>query len=372
MAKSNTEDFIRKAKVVHGEKYGYGKVVYKIAHTKVIISCSHHGDFLQTPANHLSGAGCPICSGKAKSNTEDFIRKAKVVHGEKYGYENALYKNAYTKVIISCKRHGDFLQSPNRHLSGDGCPICAVVQSQSNTEEFVQKAEKVHGDKYTYGKVVYKTNKIKVIISCSHHGDFLQTPANHLSGAGCPICSGKAKSNTEDFIRKAKVVHGEKYGYGKVVYKIAHTKVIISCPHHGDFLQVPNDHLSGSGCPICGGIQSTYNYYREPTLLYYIYFPTLNIYKIGITVERIGVARRFSRDKIQFIVVSTRRFADGIEAYEIEQLLHRKYKKFKYTETEPLIGGNSELFAIPYEELQDVYETFNVLTGHKKELNNED
>ena len=308
MRKSNTESFIQKAKVVHGDRYGYDKVMYRTSKTKVIITCPHHGGFLQEPTSHLAGTGCPTCGGTCKSNTESFIRKSKAVHGEKYGYENVLYKNAYTKVIISCP----------------------------------------------------------------HHGNFGQKPQDHLKGQGCQICGGTCKSTTEDFIRKAKKVHGNKYTYDKVVYKIAHTKVIIGCKRHGDFLQTPNRHLSGDGCPICGSIQSAYSYYREPTLLYYIYFPTLNIYKIGITVERIGVAKRFANDKIQFIVVSTRRFADGIEAYEIEQLLHRKYKKFKYTETEPLIGGNSELFAIPYEELQDVYETFNVLTGHKKELNNED
>ena len=304
-----TGQFVEKAKAVHGDRYGYDEVVYKTAHTKVIIGCNRHGTFEQMPQDHLRGKGCSICSGNRRSTTKDFTRKAKKVHDGKYAYDKVMYKNAYTKVIITCPYHGDFGQTPHSHLSGYGCQVCSVILRSSSTESFIRKAREVHGNKYTYDKVVYKTNKIKVIITC---------------------------------------------------------------PKHGDFLQVPTNHLSGSGCLICGGIQSAYSYYREPTLLYYIYFPTLNIYKIGITVERIGVAKRFKQDKIQFITVSTRLFQDGIEAYELEQLLHRKYKKFEYTKTEPLIGGgNSELFAIPYEELKDVYETFNALTGHKKELNNE-
>ena len=235
------------------------------------------------------------------------------------------------------------------------------------TEEFIQKAQEVHGT-YEYDKVVYVNSSTKVIITCQKHGDFEQTPNNHLAGQGCQICSGKAKSNTEDFVQKAKKVHGTKYGYDKVVYKTNKTKVIITCQKHGNFEQTPNSHLKGAGCPTCGDIQSARTYYREPTILYYIYFPTLNIYKIGITLERIGVAKRFANDNIPFVIISTRLFTDGIEAYELEQLLHRKYKRFKYTETEPLIGGgNSELFAVPYAELEDVYETFNALTGHNKE-----
>ena len=236
------------------------------------------------------------------------------------------------------------------------------------TEDFVSKAKTLHGTKYAYDNVMYRNSRTDISISCPQHGDFWQRPNHHLSGRGCPACgqetsASKTRSNTIDFVSKAKTLHGTKYAYDNVMYRNSRTKVLITCQKHGNFRQTPNDHLKGQGCPACGQ-EAAHSYYHEPTILYYTYLPTLDVYKIGITLERIGIAKRFANDKIPLIIISTRLFADGIEAYEIEQLLHYKYQRFQYTESKPLIGGNSELFAIPYEELKDVYETFTALKGH--------
>ena len=128
---------------------------------------------------------------------------------------------------------------------------------RKTTEQFIEKARAVHGDKYDYSKVVYLGNKEKVNIICPDHGEFAQIPSNHTSNKrGCPEC-GKNKlkeakrKTTEQFIEEARAVHGDKYDYSKVVYFDSHTDVIIICPDHGEFPQAPATHLANSGCIKC-------------------------------------------------------------------------------------------------------------------------
>lgn len=94
-------------------------------------------------------------------------------------------------------------------------------------------------------------SNVKVTITCPIHGDFKQTPAMHLSGNGCPLCAPNKKLTTEDFVERANVLHENKYDYSKVDLKTTHEKVMITCPTHGDFKQTPSSHLSGRGCPLC-------------------------------------------------------------------------------------------------------------------------
>lgn len=123
------------------------------------------------------------------------------------------------------------------------------------TEIFIEKAKLTHGDKYDYSKVNYTNNSTKVTIICPMHGEFLQAPANHYK-SGCIKCSGRARSTTEEFITKATKVHKEIYDYNKVKYINGKTKVTITCQVHGDFEQIPNNHLQGQGCYDCGQIKS--------------------------------------------------------------------------------------------------------------------
>lgn len=125
MKRLTTEDFIKKAKAIHGDKYDYSKTVYVNQKTDVIITCPLHGDFKQRPNNHYMGAGCPVCSGNKKPDTDSFIEKAKAIHGDKYDYSRVVYKNNKTPVEIICPIHGVFKQTPDKHLSGQGCPMCA-------------------------------------------------------------------------------------------------------------------------------------------------------------------------------------------------------------------------------------------------------
>ena len=256
----NNEQFIKDSKKIHGNKYDYSKVNYVNSFTKVCIICPEHGEFWQTPANHLSGKGCIICGrnssdSKKRSNKSEFIEKAKEVHNNRYEYSKVEYINALTKVCIICPEHGEFMQTPNTHLDGHGCPKCginrAAAQKTMSTEEFIERAKTVHGNKYNYSKTKYKNTNEKVTIICPKHGEFKQTPSIHLNGCGCPKCAGNIKLSTEEFIEKAHKVHGDKYNYSKVEYINTGTKVCIICPEHGEFWQEPENHLQGEKCPMC-------------------------------------------------------------------------------------------------------------------------
>jgi hypothetical protein len=255
-AENARDVFIKRARAVHGDRYGYEEVVYVNSVTKIRIACPKHGVFEQAASSHLNGRGCAKCAGKHSPTTEEFIAKARAVHGGRYGYEGVVYVGAMGKIRITCPEHGVFEQAAGAHLSGSGCQRCAG-RHQHSTEEFIAKAKKVHGDRYGYEEVVYVTMKDKVRITCPEHGVFEPTAGNFLRGSGCPTCAGRNKSTAEEFIVKAREVHGDRYNYDEVVYVNAHAKVRIICPEHGVFEQKPNSHLSGSGCAKCTGRNKT-------------------------------------------------------------------------------------------------------------------
>ena len=265
MKKKNKEDFIFEARKIHSCKYDYSKVEYVNSRTKVCIICPEHGEFWQLPNAHKSGCGCPKCrslimSSKIKSSTEDFIEKSKKVHSDKYDYSKVEYVNATTRVCIICPEHGEFWQKPSHHLLGCGCQVCksknTSIRCRNNNDIFIQNAKKVHGAKYDYSKVEYVNNKTKVCIICPKHGEFWQTPNSHLNGEGCKKCSYeergiRRRDDTESFINKAALIHSNKYDYSKVNYILSDIPVKIICEKHGEFLQTPEVHLGGHGCPRC-------------------------------------------------------------------------------------------------------------------------
>ena len=124
--------------------------------------------------------------------TQEFIERARAVHGDKYGYAFSVYQSAYEKSLIHCKKHGMFEQEPRHHLSGVGCPDCGVLTSiKSRTKKqshFISQAVVVHGDKYDYSKVEYVNTNSNVKIVCPEHGVFEQRPSHHLNGVRCPGC----------------------------------------------------------------------------------------------------------------------------------------------------------------------------------------
>lgn len=252
---NNTEKFIQKAKMVHGNKYDYSETVYINHWTPVKIKCKECGNsFLQITHNHLIGKGCHYC-GKKKSGgkvltTAEFIARAILKHGDKYDYSKSIYKVSKENVEIICKCCGkSFIQTPNRHLAGKGCPTCGKTKPFT-TEQFIQKAKVMHGDKYDYSQTNYINANTKVKIFCKRCGKFfMQNPYNHISGNNCLCYKTKTK---QEFLQQANLIHKDAYDYSEIHYINTLTKVKIFCKACKKFfMQTPHGHLSGRGCPYC-------------------------------------------------------------------------------------------------------------------------
>lgn len=229
-----TAEFIEKAKRTHpNSNYDYSKVQYVNARTKIKIKCKDHGFFWQTPDGHLGGRiGCKGCASEIKFNKKDpkkivvktgirkikpgpkikiktrtkkqfhedqrrlgklrFIKRASAYHNDKYDYSEIVYVNCYSKMKIICPDHGEFSQTAVEHYRY-GCRKCAQLangkKKRMSQEDFINKAIEIHGDKYDYSKVKYITVQTKITIICLKHGEFEQSPDNHIyTGCGCPIC----------------------------------------------------------------------------------------------------------------------------------------------------------------------------------------
>ena len=250
MRRLTQEEFIRRAIAVHGEgRYDYSQVVYHKIDEKVIIKCNVCGRvFKQTPGSHLQGGGCNELH--LRKTTEEIVKEAKLVHGDKYDYTRVEYRGMTKPVTIICHKHGPFQQDPGHHIRlRQGCPICGrerqIAAMVGNTEDFVKQSKMIHGDAFDYGLVEYKNNTIPVLIKCNKcQAVFPRSPHVHLEGYDCPKCGKSAPMGTEEFIRRSKELFGDKYGYQKVEYVNLSTPVTLVCPKHGDFEVIPANHLT--------------------------------------------------------------------------------------------------------------------------------
>ncbi len=191
--KKTTQEFCNEVVAIYGNLYDCSKVNYIGNRELVTLICSKHGEFTALPVNILSKKStCKECGKdrhkesvkKRTDNKDTFIVKAKIVHLDRYNYDKIDYVNAKTKIIINCKDHGDFEQTPDDHLRNRGCPKCGKISVgnafRKSTEQFIKEAKQVYGDKFDYSKVNYVNFHTKVIIICPKHGEFEQTPSNHM------------------------------------------------------------------------------------------------------------------------------------------------------------------------------------------------
>ena len=197
----------------------------------------------------------------SKVTLESFIERSKAIHGDKYDYSLVKFEKCIHKVDIICKLHNTiFNQDKFSHMSGSGCYECSITSRtkdmRTDISEFITKAKSIHGDKYDYSLVKYRTTKDNADIICNvHKSIFSQQISRHLSGAGCPLC-GSAKSalakfsSKEKFIAKAKLVHGDKFDYSLVEYGGTSVPVKIICDKGHIFSQSPHAHLVKKGCSI--------------------------------------------------------------------------------------------------------------------------
>lgn len=250
---------------VHGDRYDLSKLVYVNKRNKVEIICKEHGSWETFIEQLFRGQGCPKCGlvtqGIKRRMTQDnFLVKCKKIHGNRYDYSKSIYETISKKIIITCKTHGDFEQSPSSHFNGSGCPKCGfnsqIQKRKLPLENFIFRSSSIHRNKYDYSMVNYKNSQTEIDILCTIHGLFQQRPDFHLRGSGCPKCSiikvhELQKKSTEETIKGFFKIHGNRYDYSKVNVVDSKTPVIVICKLHGEFYPNPNGHLRGTGCPKC-------------------------------------------------------------------------------------------------------------------------
>ena len=365
---SKTEIFIQKAMKIHSGKYIYPNTNYVNNLTKVAITCLIHGDFYQSPSNHLKGKGCPVCANTKKGlskqkTTDQFVLAARKIHGDKYDYSKTIYIKAMLKVAITCPDHGDFLQTPNSHLCGAGCAACNGGVKLT-LKQFISKAINKHGDCYDYSHIRdYKNNQVKLPIRCLIHGVFYQSGNSHLNGNGCPECAlkkcrDKIAHTTGKFIKRAILVHGDKYDYSLVNYLNCEEKVEIICRKHGAFWQAPKKHLKGQSCIECVKENPTFMFGRSSYVryckrshngvsrLYVLKCESEDelFYKIGITCQ--AVKDRFSGHMAmpyKFEILAEISGEAGF-IYDLETQVHRILKVYCY-QPKRIFGGHTECFS---------------------------
>ena len=266
-----TEEFIEKAKIIHGDRYDYSRVIYKKAMEKVEIICKEHGVFLQMPSKHLSGQGCRKCWNEnrpkrdasyvhPKRTEEDFISRAVKIHGDVYDYSLVKYKGCCEPINIICKKHGLFKITPSSHLSGRGCQMCSketVIEKQTLTqEEAINNMIKTHGYKYDYSLVKYVRGKDKIKIICPIHGVFEQTYFDHANkGNECPYCSNKKVHalNCIGYTRPDLLKYFVNIEDSEKYTEFSSKKIKVKCPDCGDVRDITISDMSmyGFNCHRC-------------------------------------------------------------------------------------------------------------------------
>ena len=271
MTKLTTEEFIAKAKAVHGDRYDYSKVKYVNASTKVCIICNKHGEFWQRASHHTDGRGCSKCASEVNAAnmrlwTKEKCREAALKYSEMKAFRTES-KDAYNAAL----KHKWLNEYTWLTYKLDVSKPKKKRQTYSQ-EEIIVRLRSIFGERYSYEKVEYKAMKVPITLVCHEkdangveHGEFSMRPDNIFSGKqGCPKCYDDRRSRlqrkpVEKFIEEAKKIHGDLYEYHKVEYVNSKTKVCIVCKIHGDFWQNPSNHLKGKGCPYCSGNAKKWN-----------------------------------------------------------------------------------------------------------------
>lgn len=269
------------AKLNHTE-YTYDYSTYNGKDKKMKMFCHHkdkdgneHGEFCQSPYNHLKGHGCPLCAIE-KNNQNKRLGREKInkrlydISGGLYrlSNDNPDYKNNLQKLKFVCKKHGTFYARSINLLKGEQCPYCRrenlSKKMSMGIECFSQKLQKIHGNNIEICKdSVYVNNATKIKLICHkkdengvEHGEFWQLPTTSLNGCECLKCKKEKLSkvhliDSKEIEKRFKKLNGNTYVYDFTTYKDTHTKMRMICPEHGEFWQTPHLHLSGQGCPYC-------------------------------------------------------------------------------------------------------------------------
>lgn len=300
------------------------------------------------------------CNIPSQSLNDEFIAKVFIKrHPQhfnqdgslRYDYSNIVYTNNCTNIAIICSKHGVFYQQPSNHLKGRGCPRCHKT-AKHTTQEYIERAKKIHNNFYDYSKTVYKGTRTMLTITCPIHGDFIQKPQTHSNGGGCRKCAGNEILTTDEFVEKSIKKHGSKYIYDKTEYKSNSKKVTITCRWHGDFEQLPDSHMRGKGCAECGGMnqgwsrtkfENACDRNRGGSAVLYIlkcFNSTESFYKVGITSRT--VRERYASTTIPYdYEVVKEVIGDACKMWDLEVDILRRLRDKKYTPSIKF-GGSTE------------------------------
>lgn len=352
-AKLTEAEMLERIKQKHGDKYSYKYFGSSSVSEYISIKCNSCGSkFKQKLYAHMDGQGCRKCgrlagSNKKKRSQQEFLALCAKKHGSKYDYSDAVYTLSTEKIKIICPEHGAFYQVANRHINGQGCPKCADC-AQLDKDEFERRSRLVHGDKYDYSMVDYRNAHEKVKIICLYHGVYEMKPNAHTSGKqGCPTCGLKRMSilNTvpfDVFLRKSKNNHGDFYTYDESTYSGSDGDMLITCPIHGDFIQSALVHSRGHGCIKCGrnlngfgrrnfkNICDKNNNGTGSLYLIKCWDDNETFYKVGITSHKNQKVRFHGKSmpyNYEFISIIS---DDANTIYDLETQIHRLLSSEKY------------------------------------------
>lgn len=297
---------------------------------------------------------------------ELFVAKSNAIHANKYDYSLLEWDHYNAKVSIICPIHGVFQQSASKHLAGQGCGKCRgsriAASKRKQLDKFIEEANNVHNNIYSYTNVEYKNNSTKVAITCKSHGDFMQAPSSHLSGQGCPKCGFELTSQryskiftTDLFLSRVKAIHGDLYDYSLVKYTKSANKVKIICKEHGVFSQAASAHLAGNGCPDCSNTGFSYNSSGN----FYIFTDGYRT-KVGITnnhpSERLYYVNyhgKLSMELVEYFNFESGKVAHSLEQYVLSQL------REVYEQCPTDFDGSKECFLeVPYDFIKKHISTF--------------
>jgi len=325
------------------------------------IFCKKHGLFKTRLSDILSKSSCPQCSHEAKFlSNDDFIKKAKEVHHEKYIYSKTKYVRYREKIIVTCPIHGDFYVLAGKHLQGNGCAKCYRERSKVDSDYFLVKTKSLYSEQYDYSKVKYQGAFRKVEIVCPEHGSFFTTPSNFWRGNGCPTCQ-KNKSilkNWEKFLKKFVNIFENQYLYHKAHYRSSHRKIEIVCKKHGSFWQTPASHSTGSGCPLCSiskGEKAVEKFLKESKNTYTAQYRIAECRNKRPLPFDFAIFEDKERKKLKCLIEY-----DGEQHYKICKNFKMTQKDLEETQrrdkikTDYCLKNNIKLIRIPYWEKDNV------------------
>lgn len=365
------EEVITQFIETHRNDYGYEKVIYEGNLVEVEIYCNRHKKyFSQTPKEHKKGSGCYDCGRErqiksAKKENDKFIKELIELHGDIFDLSRLNYINSKTDIELGCRKHGFFERKPYDLLVGHGCRKCKLEKSKYNNKElFIRESTKLFGDITDYSKVDEISATTKVDLRCTvHNHEFNISISARLGGQKCPKCAEEnysllRKKTTEQFIEEAKEIHGDLHDYTDTVYTGCRRELEIRCKKHDIiFKTFPSSYLDGFTCFKCRhentGRKSKHHHTKEG----YIYLANGRVthlylikcsnddeefYKIGKTFRSFN--ERFTKTNMPYSyeVISTH-IGSADKIWDLEEELHKKYKKYKY-KVKILFDGYSECY----------------------------